>query len=149
MFFVHQLEEAYVQKNIIITATKETGVICPTGHSKVVDYNDSFGCAVSVFKLAGLKLMLLQVPLSQLAPDITMNDLYKFVITYSKLELFGELGRGSYGKVLKAKWRGNDVAVKQMLTYDINDPSFDATQKREVLQSYQDFRHEAWIMRYG
>jgi hypothetical protein len=54
---------------------------------------------------------------------------------------------GSYGKVMKAKYRGFDVAVKQMLTYDINDPNLDESQKKAVLQSYQDFRHEAWIMR--
>lgn len=54
---------------------------------------------------------------------------------------------GSYGKVMKAKYRGFEVAVKQMLTYDINDPNLDEAQKKAVLQSYQDFRHEAWIMR--
>jgi hypothetical protein len=111
--------------------------------------------------------------LSRLAPYITMNDLYTFVVPFSKLEMFGELGRGSslllfslpfsifflvshfsflfscfsflfslfsflfwfsfsfsfsylptgsYGKIMKVKYRGFDVAVKQMLTYDINDP---------------------------
>lgn len=48
---------------------------------------------------------------------------------------------------MKAKYRGFEVAVKQMLTYDINDPNLDESQKKAVLQSYQDFRHEAWIMR--
>lgn len=48
MFFVHQIEEAYVQKNVIITETKETGVICPAGHNKIVPYNDGSGCAVII-----------------------------------------------------------------------------------------------------
>jgi hypothetical protein len=44
---------------------------------------------------------------------------------------------------MKAKYRGFDVAVKQMLTYDINDPNFDEEQRKAVLQSYQDLRHNA------
>jgi hypothetical protein len=34
MFFVHQLEEAYVQKSVVIAATHETAIVCPVGHKK-------------------------------------------------------------------------------------------------------------------
>ena len=40
MFFVHQLEEAYVQKSIVIAATHETAIVCPSGHSKTVLCSD-------------------------------------------------------------------------------------------------------------
>eukprot|EP00026_Physarum_polycephalum_P001262 Phypoly_transcript_01263.p1 GENE.Phypoly_transcript_01263~~Phypoly_transcript_01263.p1 ORF type:complete len:1153 (+),score=139.74 Phypoly_transcript_01263:409-3459(+) len=131
MFFVHQLEEAYVQKSVV-TATHETAIVCPAGHKKAIL------CADGEYRSV--------VPLSRLAPDITMNDTYKFIVPFSKLEMFGELGRGSYGKVMRAKFKDFEVAVKQMLTYDINDPNLDDNQKKAVLQGYQDFRHEAWIM---
>jgi len=43
---------------------------------------------------------------------------YNWEIPYSELEIFEELGSGAMGVVKKARWRGVNVAVKQMKTKD-------------------------------
>ena len=40
MFTVQQVEEAFIKKEIIIDGSKDLGIVCPVGHSKVMRYNE-------------------------------------------------------------------------------------------------------------
>ncbi len=51
--------------------------------------------------------------------NVFKNDI-KRDINFSELELGEKLGVGGYGEVCKAVWKGTDVAVKQMLSEDVN-----------------------------
>lgn len=35
-----------------------------------------------------------------------------------------------------------------MISYDINNMEISPEQKAEIIRGYQEFRHEAWLMRY-
>jgi serine/threonine protein kinase len=54
-------------------------------------------------------------------------------IEWPELAIKSELGRGNFGKVYRAFWRGEDVAVK--------------TLKKENYESIEEFKYEAMVMK--
>lgn len=57
-------------------------------------------------------------------------------IPYQELEFMAEIGKGSYGVVFQAKWRGQDVAVKKL-----NGQNVTPEEKNEYLQEILLMKH--------
>ena len=53
--------------------------------------------------------------MSDLAPDVTLSDLAQFMIDVEKdVERLGEIARGGFGVVYRAKYQNKIVALKEV-----------------------------------
>ncbi len=77
-----------------------------------------------------------QVPVSlkHLAPDLALTDLP--VLTDITTDVL--LGKGGFGQVWKGRWRGSDVAVKELTSSDATDS--------EATQKFLSFQKEVAVM---
>ncbi len=67
------------------------------------------------------------------APDLALQSTLQ--VNASELELGPELGRGGFGTICKAKFKGRDVVVKQLLEADSGS-------------AYQELLRECWMMSF-
>eukprot|EP01132_Coremiostelium_polycephalum_P000557 gene557-702_t len=93
------------------------------------------------------------IPISEIAPDISMSLYPGKIINEKELAIGKELGRGGFGVVYKGKYQNQDIAIKKLiidnsrhqdevLTLDHLNPEDD----HEIIQCYRDFRREAYIL---
>ena len=65
----------------------------------------------------------------------TLDDVSRWEIDPSELEIGRELGKGAFGTVLKGKLRGKEVAIKKLNVQEMDEDSL------------ADFKQEVEIMR--
>jgi len=57
-----------------------------------------------------------KVELRDLVPDVTMSHVNAEAVPYNEIEIQREVGRGAFAKVFLGSWRGERVAVKELIT---------------------------------
>jgi small GTP-binding protein len=71
------------------------------------------------------------IPIVSVAPDIILADMTEIVLQWSDLQIEKQIGQGGFGKVYRAQYKGEIVAVKQV--------EVDAEMKTEA---FREFRRE-------
>ena len=71
------------------------------------------------------------IRIDSIAPDLVLADMADVVLDYSELQIITQIGKGGFGTVFKAMFKGEVVAVKQV--------SIDDDKKTEV---FREFRRE-------
>ena len=74
-----------------------------------------------------------QVLISSLAPDLALEDIGRNQVSADNVEMGEVLGKGGFATVYRGKWRGKEVAVKQVHTCHSDE-------------EFSEFQREAWIM---
>eukprot|EP01114_Cavostelium_apophysatum_P015009 TRINITY_DN4008_c0_g1_i4.p1 TRINITY_DN4008_c0_g1~~TRINITY_DN4008_c0_g1_i4.p1 ORF type:complete len:1425 (+),score=391.51 TRINITY_DN4008_c0_g1_i4:717-4991(+) len=76
------------------------------------------------------------VPLISLVPELLLADMDQLRVEYSDLEMGDIIGKGSFGEIRTAIWRGEKIAVKQITT----------TSCEETLKAFREWRSEVSVM---
>lgn len=75
--------------------------------------------------------------LTRLVPDMAMSDLERSKIPHEELTMHEEIGKGAFGIIHRATYKGRDVAVKVMVA---------ASQEGAKLKAFNEFRREVHVM---
>lgn len=75
--------------------------------------------------------------LTRLVPDMAMSDLERSKIPHEDLTMHEEIGKGAFGIIHRATYKGRDVAVKVMVA---------ASQEGAKLKAFNEFRREVHVM---
>lgn len=75
------------------------------------------------------------IRLDRIVPDIAMADFDGSQVNYKDIVIERTLGKGSFGVIYLAKWKGETVAVKQL-----------KVESDMALEAYAEFRKEVWLM---
>lgn len=78
-----------------------------------------------------------QMHLTRLVPDMALSDLEKSKIPYDQLTMHEQIGKGAFGEIFRATYRGRDVAVKIMVG---------ASQEGARQKAFNEFRREVHVM---
>jgi len=78
-----------------------------------------------------------EVPICELVPEVTLQNLNSKLIDFSQVVLNDKIGQGGFACVFKASYRNTDVAVKVLIPQ---------TEEAKVMQQYREFRSEVGTM---
>ncbi|KYQ94307.1 RasGEF domain-containing protein [Tieghemostelium lacteum] len=92
-----------------------------------------------------------RLKLNVLAPDISMVDIPRSKFDIKEIKLNKEVGRGAFGIVYEAEWKGEPIALKMLLPSTGDESTIgltdDPDQKLEDrLKVFREFRHEVYSM---
>jgi len=111
------------------------------------DSNDLAGSSSNIHRSAKGKPLGSSLALSATLERATLDDVSRWEIDPSELEIGRELGKGAFGTVLKGKLRGKEVAIKKLNVQEMDEDSLaDFKQEVEIMSK---LRHPNVVLFMG